>query len=286
MNYLKYKENKNRGTFNFPIEFYLVKKTDSFYNMEYHWHTEIELIKILKGEFPIKLNGNLIIAKENDILFISPEILHGGTPKNCIYECIVCDANMLIKNNSICNIFLKDILNSKISINFDIYKNKDINYYLNKIFSAIKEKNIGYEFLIQGYLYITFGIIIEKKLYSENNILNKSQEKINQLKNVLEYIELEYQNTITLEDLSEKMNLNPKYFTKIFKQMTGKTPIKYLNEYRIKIACDMLLLTNLSITEICIQCGFNDVSYFIKFFKKEKNISPKKFRTNKGISPI
>ena len=281
MNYLKYKENKNRGTFDFPIEFYLVKKTDPYYNMEYHWHTEIEFIKILKGKFPIKLNENLIIAKENDILFISPEMLHGGTPKNCIYECIVCDTNMLFKNNNICNSFFKKVLDNKISINFDIFKNKDINFYLNKIFQCIKEKNLGYEFLIQGYLYIIFGIVIEKKLYSENKDISKNQSKLNKLKSVLEYIEKEYQNTITLEDLANKMNLTPKYFTKIFREMTGKTPIQYINKYRIKRACDMLLLTNLSITEICLQCGFNDISYFIKIFKKEKNISPKKFRANK-----
>ena len=80
------------------------------------------------------------------------------------------------------------------------------------------------------------------------------------------------------------MDLNPKYFTKIFTQMTGKPPIQYLNSYRIEMACNMLLTTDLSITDICLNCGFNDLSYFIKTFKKEKNISPKKFRNSIFIS--
>ena len=66
--------------------------------------------------------------------------------------------------------------------------------------------------------------------------------------------------------------------------MTGKSPIQYLNSYRIEIACNMLLSTELSITDICLNCGFNDLSYFIKTFKKEKNISPKKFRSSYVLS--
>lgn len=281
MNYLKYKENKTRGTFNFPIEFYFITQEDIRYNMHYHWHTEIEIIKILEGDFTITLNDQVIYAKKDDIIFISPEMLHGGIPKNCIYECIVLDMNMFIKNNNICTNYLKDILNTKICINYDIYKNNDINIYLNKIFDCMKEKTLGYEFLIQGYLYVIFGIIIEKKLYIKNiNVIDKNNKRIYQLKKVLEFIELEYSNPITLEDLSNKMNLNPKYFTKIFSEMTGKSPIQYLNSYRIEMACNMLLTTNLSITDICLNCGFNDLSYFIKTFKKEKNISPKKFRAS------
>ena len=189
--------------------------------------------------------------------------------------------NMFIKNNNICTNYLKDILNTKICINYDIYKNNDINIYLNKIFDCMKEKTLGYEFLIQGYLYVIFGIIIEKKLYIKNiNVIDKNNKRIYQLKKVLEFIELEYSKSITLEDLSNKMNLNPKYFTKIFSEMTGKSPIQYLNSYRIEMACNMLLTTDLSITDICLNCGFNDLSYFIKTFKKEKNISPKKFRAS------
>lgn len=285
MNYLKYKENKTRGTFNFPIEFYFITPDDIRYNMHYHWHTEIEIIKILEGNFTITLNEQVIYAKKDDIIFISPEMLHGGIPKNCIYECIVLDMNMFIKNNNICTNYLKDILNTKICINYDIYKNNDINIYLNKIFYCMREKTLGYEFLIQGYLYVIFGIIIEKKLYIKNiNVIDKNNKRIYQLKKVLEFIELEYSKSITLEDLSNKMNLNPKYFTKIFSEMTGKSPIQYLNSYRIEMACDMLLTTDLSITDICLNCGFNDLSYFIKTFKKEKNISPKKFRASLYIS--
>ncbi len=284
MNYLKYKENKSRGTFNFPVEFYFITQEDSRYNMHYHWHTEIEIIRILEGEFPLILNEQIVYAKKNDIIFISPEVLHGGLPKNCVYECIVIDMSMFL-NNNICTNYLKEMLDKKIIINYDIHKNESIKIYLNNMFDCIKNKNIGYEFLIQGYLYVIFGIILENNLYIKNSHIDiKNKKRIEQLKKVLEFIEQEYDKPITLEDLASKTNLNPKYFIKIFSQMTGKSPIQYLNSYRIEIACNMLLSTELSITDICLNCGFNDLSYFIKTFKKEKNISPKKFRSSYVLS--
>lgn len=285
MNYLKYKENEIRGTFNFPVEFYFITPEDSRYNMHYHWHTEIEIIRILKGEFPLILNDQIVYAKKNDIVFISPEVLHGGLPKDCIYECIVIDMSMFLKSNNICTNYLKEMIDKKIIIRYDIHKNENIKIHLNNMFECLNTKNTGYEFLIQGYLYVIFGIVIENKLYIKNiDIATKNKKRIEQLKKVLEFIEQEYDKPITLEDLASKTNLNPKYFTKIFNQMTGKSPIQYLNSYRIEIACNMLLSTDLSITDICLSCGFNDLSYFIKIFKKEKNMSPKKFRSSVVLS--
>ena len=55
------------------------------------------------------------------------------------------------------------------------------------------------------------------------------------------------------------------------------TPIEYLNYYRIEIACEQLIITNKNITDIAYDCGFNDVSYFTKVFKKYKDTVPSKY---------
>ena len=102
MNFFDYKENKQHGRFDFPLEFYHVSPENPRYNMPYHWHTECEIIKIIKGEFLIILDDKKVLAKENDIIFVNGGILHGGTPKDCIYECIVFDMKSLFKENSSC----------------------------------------------------------------------------------------------------------------------------------------------------------------------------------------
>ena len=82
---------------------------------------------------------------------------------------------------------------------------------------------------------------------------------------------------LTLEEISGSVNMSPKYFCRFFHEMTHRTPIDYLNYYRIERACYQLITTNLSITEIAYASGFNDLSYFIKTFKKYKGTTPKKY---------
>ena len=71
--------------------------------------------------------------------------------------------------------------------------------------------------------------------------------------------------------------MNPKYFCRFFRQMTQKTPVEYLNYYRIECAREQLSTTSCTVTEIAFNCGFNDVSYFIKIFRKYMGMTPGQF---------
>ncbi|CUQ16296.1 AraC family transcriptional regulator [Clostridium baratii] len=279
MKYFDYKENKQHGTFDFPIEFYHVTPNHSRYNMPYHWHTECEIIRILEGEFVLFIDEDKIVARKNDILFIHGGIFHGGLPNNCIYECIVFDMKLLLKDNHACTKQIYDIINHNKVIAPKLPSNiKDLNTCCTSLFESMRLKNIGYEFITQGSLYYLIGTILENKLYMKNdNHTKKTKERFLQFKNVITLIENKYQNPLTLEDLSRASGMSPKYFCRFFHEMSHKTPIEYLNYYRIEIACEQLLATELSITEIALNCGFNDVSYFIKTFKKYKGLTPKKY---------
>ena len=87
-----------------------------------------------------------------------------------------------------------------------------------------------------------------------------------------------YKTQLTLEEIAEVAGMSPKYFCYFFKEMTQKTPINYLNAYRIECAARKLLTTDLSVTDIAYGCGFNDLSYFIKTFKSIKGITPNGLR--------
>ena len=71
--------------------------------------------------------------------------------------------------------------------------------------------------------------------------------------------------------------MNAKYFCRYFREMTHRTPIDYLNYYRIEQACFQLATSNSAVADIGMSCGFNDVSYFIKTFRKYKGMTPKKY---------
>ena len=90
-------------------------------------------------------------------------------------------------------------------------------------------------------------------------------------------MEASYASTITLQEIADSVQMTPKYFCKFFREMTRSSPIEYLNSYRIERACYLLLTTNQSITEVAYNTGFNDLSYFIKLFKRYKGITPKQY---------
>lgn len=279
MKYFDFKEEKQHGTFDFPIEFYHVTQDHPRYNMDLHWHTQCEIIKILEGEFSLILNDEKILSKAGDILFIHDGVVHGGTPINCVYECIVFDMSLLLKKNITCTKLLSDIINHNKVIDTIISgHNKHIEICCNYLFEAINSKEPGFELIVQGSLYNLLGMILRTGLYKTKSISTKrSSTSLQQLKTVLTLLEEKFSEPLTLEDLSKSVGMTPKYFCRFFHQMTNKTPIEYLNYYRVDVACELLLTKDVCITDVALDCGFNDVSYFIKTFKKYKGITPKQY---------
>lgn len=96
------------------------------------------------------------------------------------------------------------------------------------------------------------------------------------------YISTHYDQPITLDQIAEKFNMSPSYFSRKFKLCTGFGYKEYLITIRILESCALLTNTNMSITEIAVRCGFEDSNYFGDSFKKIKGMSPREFRKNNG----
>lgn len=267
-----------QGTFNFPIAFYHQTPHSPRYEMQYHWHTHYEIIRILSGTFHLNLEKTTKVYHPGDIIFISSGVLHGGTPYDCVYECIVFDLQILLKDTHACARIIRDIIDHKITV-YPLLseKSKKISSIVEDICYALSAKQPGYEFMVQGSLYHLLGTILEEKLYQKVRQDNVAAGRIASLKSVLVYISDNYSTPITLETLSKIAGMNPKYFCRYFRSMTERTPIDYLNYYRIECACEMLSTKDITIKEAAISCGFNDESYFIKTFHKYKGITPKQF---------
>ncbi len=279
MKYADYQENRQRGTYAFPIEFHHVDATHPQYFMPIHWHMEYELIRILKGRFLISLDEREFAANSGDTVFLRAGAVHTGVPEDCVYECAVFDLSALTKNNPVCRQEINLILNNSITV-FDHFTehNADLHKTVWKLFDALSTREDGYMLITLGALYEFFGCLFASHLYaSEEMQTPRVHRRILQLKKVLAYIEENYDSVITLEDLSRIAGMSPKYFCRYFQELTHRSPIDYVNYHRIEQACRLLLSSDLSITDISISCGFNDPSYFIKTFKRYKGITPKHF---------
>lgn len=281
MKYIDYKEHRKQGTFNFPIAYYHMTPHNPRYGMQLHWHTHYELIHIISGTFLLTLDNESKEYSAGDVIFVRDGVLHGGTPNDCVFDCIVFDLQILLKDNHACSKIIRDIMDHNIIINQLLSAKSDNILPLMCLLSeTLSTKKQGYEFMTQGYLYQLIGVIIAEHLYMDNTQNSSVSERLNSIKNVLNHISENYYNNISLEQLAKIAGMNPKYFCRYFKSMTERTPIDYLNFYRIECACEMLSTKDLSIKEVAVSCGFNDESYFIKTFHKYKGITPKQFMKN------
>ncbi len=279
MKYFDYREQRQQGTFDFPIELHHVEPNHLRYQMPYHWHPEYEIIRILSGSFHLTLDNQTFVVNKGDLLFLQDGTLHGGIPDNCIYDCLVFDMRLLLKESNICAKLTQKIIQHEIVIKQQLPNNLiNLQNIINNLFLAMDEKKTGYEFLTQGYLYQLMGFLLSEHLYEVNtNISQLSQQHVILFKRVLSYIEDHYTEHIALEDLSRIAGMNPKYFCRFFREMSHRTPIDYLNYYRIECACGQLSTSGNAIIEVALNCGFNDISYFIKTFRKYKGITPKQY---------
>ena len=91
-----------------------------------------------------------------------------------------------------------------------------------------------------------------------------------------------YQNNISLEDISRYVHLSPEYFSKKFKQDTGVGFREYLVKIRLQHAARLLLTTTMSVTDIAFSCGFNSSNYFSNTFTKVMGMPPAKYRSLKA----
>jgi len=103
------------------------------------------------------------------------------------------------------------------------------------------------------------------------------KEKI--VANVLDYIELHYMDSLTLDELADQMHVSRFYLMKLFKQYTGTTLLDYIHERRIKQAKALFYMNpEQSVTDICFQTGFKHLSHFSRTFKKIAGLTPEQYR--------
>src|SRR5690606_17251988 len=101
------------------------------------------------------------------------------------------------------------------------------------------------------------------------------------LKKIISYIHTNYNKRLTLTELASLIPLSEAHFCRFFKKMTRQTVTEFINSYRIKQAATLLVETDMNISTIAYEVGFEHISYFIKLFKLHFNCSPSTYRRQK-----
>lgn len=132
-------------------------------------------------------------------------------------------------------------------------------------------------YYLQGKLYQFFSVLargIEIQQYS-----NDTKESIH-VQEAIAYIKNYYSQKITVEDIANYLALNRSYLYTIFMNSLGISPKDFLTEFRISRGKEQLALTNLSVEEIAVSCGYRNSLAFGKVFKQKVGITPTQYRNN------
>ncbi len=279
MHYLDYNEKKQHGTTEFPLEYYYIDENHSRYRMPFHWHREMEFVHIIRGRLHLYLDDREYLASDGDLIHIAGGVIHGGEPENCVYECIVFDPAPLLMNTQDARSYFRKIELRQVLVHEHFTSENDplVLSYAGQLYSSAHEKAPGWELSTMGALFSIYGTIFHQTRYEPATSDYVDHGKMSMLKPVLEYIDAHYKDEITLEKLAHVCGMSAKYFCRFFKTVIHRTPIDYLNYYRVERASYLMETEDISVTEAAYRCGFNDSSYFVRVFKKYKNATPGKY---------
>lgn len=237
------------------------------------WHEHLELLYFFDGKGTVTCNEKTFPVEKGDLIFVNPLQIHAHIPDPKFSFCCI----------HLYPWFFSDIrYDSRILIENCIRQDK---YVKECVEAMVKESNSSVPFsdmMIKSYAYTLTAYLMRNYTASEMTEKDTMHQrtKLKRAETILYYIHNHYYEKITSEILADLCYMNESHFCRFFKKSFGKTPLSYINEYRIEKACDLLATTSSSITEIALSTGFEDINYFSRTFKKLKGVSPSQFRTN------
>jgi len=240
-------------------------------------HTEIELLYVLEGNLDISVEQNAAHLKADDILVINSNKRH----------VIKAEDNPLI---------LQFMINYQMAC--EAFQGKNVIFWCdpkesrNKKYEELKvmlkrllkhyvekedyEKSFG--FLADCYLilhHLTANFMVKSVDIYSGEEGGRYEERLRQIN---QYISLNYNQPISLKDLSEKLFLSIGYLSRFFKNNYGMSFVNYLTNVRILHAVDMILYSDKSMMAVAYDCGFSSVAFFNKAFKNTYGLTPSQFR--------
>ncbi|MDD6992251.1 MAG: helix-turn-helix domain-containing protein [Oscillospiraceae bacterium] len=251
---------------------------DNIENEEYplHWHNAIEIIMPLTNGFEAVCGGKDYRLNERDILIIPGGTLHNLKAQSGRRLIFLCDNNSFIGNPALSELY--SVLSEPLLINSDF--DKEFLRSMNNILEEIYVLYSNFSDVTEVYIYIKLVTLLARvKEYQLSEIRYDDGGKYaDKFRLILKYIEQNYANDITLEELASIAGYSTYHFSRIFKKYSSTTFINFLNHRRVKAAELLLLESGNSITDVAMQVGFASLTTFNRVFKSINGCTPSEYK--------
>ena len=243
------------------------------------WHEQIEILYVLEGNLICECDFVHYLCRPGDIIIINPCEAHAVFPfeKPARFHCLMIDPRLCGSRDDITvRKYLSSYTERRIRFNNCIRIQDKTRAIIDELLEEYTAAAEGYELAVKGNLLRLLSLLFRYEV-SEEEIPQK-RGNYESIAPALQYIAEHYTRDIALEDLSSQCCMNRSYFCRQFHELTGKTAMAYVNEYRLAKAKALLLTTQDSISEIAAATGFSDNSYFTRKFKELYGPSPSAMR--------
>ena len=257
----------------------------------YHSHSFYEFVYIDRGFSTHFYNNTTTLLTPGDIFGMRPGDIHGYVyPKNTILynglfnpEALDKEIDEIKKLPGVAHIL--DPTNPPIwqRIRLDPASRKDAVAYLERMKLECENRLTGWEIKLKGLL-MEFLVLFSRSYLEQYTKEEAGGYKYTQyMYKALEYIEQFYTKGIMVEEIASYIGLSTDYFSRMFKQFTGLTPVEYIKNVRLAKAAELLRQPEISIAHVAMEVGFEDPGYFSRQFKQVLGVSPSRFQRDNNL---
>ena len=238
-----------------------------------HFHSNHELYYLENGQTKYVIGNEIYLLDAGDMVFVPKGTFHktSGEKDRSSERVLLTFDDDFVGNEY--KVYIDELKNNGF-IRFskeNIYKIRDL---LQKIENEANNTYSDYKEMQKLYLR---QLLITISRYRKRNVNTKLSPSIAIIQAATKFISENFASDITLTNIAKNYAMSTSYFSKQFKSVTGIGFNEYLNIVRITESEKLLLSGKFSITDIAMECGFNDSNYFAAVFKKIKGITPKKY---------
>ena len=267
----------------FPFKMYSVSG-DGIICTGFH-ERAMEIIEITAGKVIVQIGTEFAEANAGDFLYVPPtmvfkiEATEGEAGmRSMVFDSSIIEENMENFDTEIFYMFYVQSKNKIVVFGKEHPVYKTLKKYMQESYDEYVSKDVCYKLPIRANIYLMMTALLRYYCGSKNELDRMIYHNVMRLRPVITYIAEHYKEKIYIETLSDMITVSPDYFTKMFKDSIGRTPIDYIHGLRINRAMQMLATTDISVNDISDQLGFSNSNYFHKIFKQYMDTSPAAYR--------
>lgn len=264
----------------FPLDAFIQDTAFHAVQVVEHWHDCFEILYMLKGEAIQKINNHEFYARQGDVILVKSGDIHStncnGTTRTQILvikfmPSIVDIRYFKLDGSKYVAAFINKELKSINNMNET--SRVEMQNILCQIYREYTQQNKAFDLQIRGYIYELITLLVRNDVITIPDQTVRDYD-IKRMAPVLQYMEQNYNQQLTLEDIADILHMNYSYVSKFFKKITGKTFKQYLDYIRICEA-DKQIIDNVDyVYRIAQNCGFSSVQAFNRVYKRIRGYAP------------